>query len=171
MFGSAESGGARTLPVGGIALAWLAAIGIDFLAYGGVFSGFFAEGDPAVLTPDQLFQRIPAGYASFLVEILLLFWLMRRSSVTGPTSAARLGASLGLGFGAALVLGVWSFSPASLALLLSWWFVLVVQMSLEGWVLAAWLAGDRRKVQTMVALIVGGSVIAGVVIQNAGLGG
>lgn len=154
------------LPVGGIVLAWLAAIGIDFLAYGGVFAGLFADGDPTVLTSSQLFQRIPAGYASFLVEIVLLVWLMQRTSTTEPTGAVRLGGLVGLGFGAALVLGVWSFSPTSVALLVSWWLVLVMQMSFAGWVIATWSGGKRRIVRTVVALVIVGSVIAGVVIQN-----
>lgn len=171
MQGPKEAGDAQRLPVGGIVLAWLAAICVDFLAYGGLFAGLFVDGDPTILTLDQLFQRIPAGYASFLVEVLLLLWLMRRLSISGLATAARLGALAGLGFGAALVLGVWSFSPTSVALLLSWWLVLVVQMSIDGWVLAAWMAGDRRKVLTRVALIAVVSVTGGVVIQNVGFGG
>lgn len=171
MSGPDEAVDARSIPLGGIFLAWLAAIGIDFLAYGGAFAGLFADDDPTVLTQDQLFQRIPAGYVSFLVEVVLLVWLIRLASVNEPTAAARLGALTGLGFGAALVLGVWSFSPTAVALLLSWWLVLVVQMSVEGWVLATWLAGERRKARTVVALAVAGSVIGGVLIQNIGSGG
>ncbi len=153
--------------IGGVFLAWLAAIAIDFFAYGGVFAGFFVADDASVLSPQQLFVRIPAGYASFLIEVVALAWLLNRTGVSTSTQASRLGGAVGLAGGAALVLGVWSFSPISPGLLLSWWLVLVVQMSIEGWILATWRNGERRKVGRFVIVVVVSSVLGGVLIQNA----
>ncbi len=70
--------------VAAIALAWLVTIAIDFMVFGGLFAGVL-EGadDPAVLAPEELFARIPAGYASFLLEVVLLHWLVKASRRPG----------------------------------------------------------------------------------------
>lgn len=162
----ADSPNESPLTFGGIGWAWLATIAIDFFFYGGVFAGLFVEGKPSVLSPEQLFARIPAGYASFLIEVVALGWLLRRLSIDNAVASAKLGAFLGITFGAALALGVWSFSPVSEALLGSWWLVLLVQMSAAGWVLGTFSKGHRQRVRKWVASGTFLAVVATVALQN-----
>jgi len=46
-------------------VAWFAALGVDFLAHGGLLARLYAEPEPFLLPPRELFARIPLGYAAF----------------------------------------------------------------------------------------------------------
>ena len=159
-------GESTRIGAGAIGLAWVATIAIDFFAYGGVFASLFAQDDPTTLAPEELFARIPAGYASFLVEVLALVWLLRRLPITGPARAARSGASLGAVFGGTLALGVWSFAPVAPALLASWWLVLAVQLAAAGLVLGLYQVGRRSTARRLVLLGSVGLVVVTIVLQN-----
>lgn len=157
---------ARHVDPWAIGFAWQATIAIDFFAYGGVFASLFAEDDPTTLAPEELFARIPAGYTSFLIEVLVLNWLLGRLAIDRPSAAAQLGAGLGFAFGAALALGVWSFAPIGIALLASWWLVLTLQMTVAGLTLGLCRAGRRSTARRLVLLGFVLLVVATIVLQN-----
>lgn len=153
--------------VAAIALAWLVTIAIDFVIFGGVFAGVL-EGadDPAVLTPTQLFMRIPAGYASFLLEVVLLHWMLKGSRRPGITGGLVTGLVAGLLFATAVALGVWSFSTVPLTALGLWWLTLLLQFAGAGVVLGAANTRQWPRVRTWA---IGGAVAlvgAGLVLQN-----
>jgi hypothetical protein len=152
-----------------VAVAWLAMIAVDFVVFGGLFAGAL-EGadDPAVLTPEQLFTRIPAGYASFLLEVLLLWWLLRASPGAGVASGARTGAGAGLLFASAVVLGLWSFSTVPVLALTLWWATLLLQFLAAGAILAAAGTPHWRQVRTWALVGSAALFAAGIVLQNLG---
>ena len=64
-------------------LAWLAVIGFDLFLHAGILAGLYSEPSPFLLSPEDAFRLIPLGYVSFLVLIILLFWLMLKFSIIG----------------------------------------------------------------------------------------
>ncbi len=152
-----------------IALAWLVTIAVDFVIFGGLATGVLEGADhPAVLAPEQLFARIPAGYASFLLEVVLLRWLLTASRRPGIAGGLRTGTLAGLVLASAVVLGLWSFSTVPLVVLALWWSTLLLQFAAAGAVLGAadtplWSRARTWAIGAVVAL-----VAAGVVLQNLG---
>jgi len=153
--------------VASIALAWLVTIAIDFVIFGGVFAGVLEGADhPAVLAPEQLFARIPAGYASFLLEVVLLHWLLKASQRPGITSGLLTGTLAGLVFASAVALGLWSFSTVPVTVLALWWLTLLLQFTAAGAVLGAANTPLWSRVRTWAVGGVVALVAAGVVLQN-----
>jgi hypothetical protein len=150
-------------------LAWFTTIAVDFFFYGGVFAFLFERDDPYVLTPQQLFSRIPAGYASFAIEVLALSWLLSRSQTRHWSDGARVGAAAGAVVGGALLLGFWSVAATSGALLVSWWVVLTVQMAAAGAVLSAAVGVPRRRLAKWVVIVALLLVLATIILQNVGI--
>jgi hypothetical protein len=138
---------ARPTSPGAIALAWLLTIAVDFLVFAGLFAGLFDNPHPAVLSDRQLFERIPAGYASFLLEVGLLTWVFQLRRPATSADGAKLGAGVGALLAGAIATGVWSFSTVPVPVLAVWCGTLVVQLSSAGALLAAagtehWRRGD-----------------------------
>ncbi len=150
-------------------LAWFTTIAVDFFFYGGVFAFLFQRDDPYVLTPTQLFARIPAGYASFAIEVLVLGWLLSRLQTRDWRDGARVGAAAGAVVGGALLLGFWSVAATSGALLVSWWVVLTVQMAAAGAVLGAAVGVPLRRLARWVVVVALLLLVATVIMQNVGI--
>jgi ABC-type multidrug transport system permease subunit len=155
--------------VAAIALAWLVSIAIDFVIFGGVFAGVLEGADhPAVLAPEQLFVRIPAGYASFLLEVVFLRWLVQTSRRPGTTGGLVTGLLAGLVFATAVALGLWSFSTVPAIALALWWLTLLLQFTASGAVLGAADTPQWPRVRTRALWAVAALAVAGVVLQNLG---
>jgi hypothetical protein len=153
--------------VAAIAVAWLVTIAIDFVIFGGLFAGVLEDADdPAVLTPEQLFVRIPAGYASFLLEVVLLQWLLKASPRPGINGGLVTGLAAGLVFATAVALGVWSFSTVPVSALGLWWLTLLLQFAAAGAVLGAADTPQWPHVRTWAIWGAVALVVAGVVLQN-----
>jgi len=58
-----------------IFFSWLVFLGIDFLFHAGLFQSLWKEPLPAFLPEKELYNRIPFGYASFLLLTCLLGFL------------------------------------------------------------------------------------------------
>ncbi len=153
-----------------LVLAWFTTIAVDFFFYGGVFAFLFERDDPYLLTSDQLFARIPAGYASFAIEVVALGWLLSRLQTRNWRDGARIGAVGGAVVGGALLLGFWSVAATSGALLVSWWVVLTVQMASAGAVLGAGARVPLRRLAKWVLVAAVVLLVATVVVQNLGIG-
>ncbi len=98
-------------------LAWFTTIAVDFFFYGGVFAFLFERDDPYLLTSDQLFARIPAGYVSFAIEVVALSWLLSRLHTANWRDGARTGAVAGAVARRCTAAGFWSVAATSGALL------------------------------------------------------
>ena len=151
---------------GAIGVAWLFTIAVDFFVFGGLFRGLLESSDPAVLSEQQLFQRIPAGYVTFLVEVGLLAWIFRYRRPATTREGALLGAGLGTVLGATIFLGIWSFSTIRLAILAVWSGTLILQLTGAGAVLASF--GTDAWKSTRRGAFIGAAVliVTGIVLQN-----
>ncbi len=153
-----------------LTLAWFATVAVDFFFYGGVFTSMFQNDDPYLLTADQLFARIPAGYASFAIEVAALGWLLSRLQIHRWRAGAWVGATAGAVVGGALLVGLWSVVATSGALLVSWWLVLTLQMAAGGAVLGAVGTVPLRRVVRRVLLGAFVLIVGAVVLQNVLVG-
>jgi hypothetical protein len=164
--GTHTSGLTRRERTWAVVLAWFMTIAVDFLFYGGVFAFMFQRDDPYLLTTQQLFVRIPAGYASFAIEVLALGWLLSKLQTRYWRDGARVGAIAGATVGGALLLGFWSVAATSGALLISWWVVLTVQMATAGAVLGAAVRVPLRRLTRWISIAALVLLILTIILQN-----
>lgn len=150
-------------------LAWLTMLGVDLALHAGVLAPAYDWTSPFLLTPEQAFLRIPAGYLTFLILAVGLTWLLPRCGVRGGVEGARLGAAVGAVLWGALLLGMWSISTASPLLLGAWWLGQSVQLAAGGYMVGAALGGQtaRRLALWAVAALVTGLVVA-IALQSSG---
>ena len=167
--GTHTSGLTRRERTWAVVLAWFMTIAVDFFFYGGVFAFMFQRDDPYLLTTQQLFVRIPAGYVSFAIEVLALGWLLSKLQTRYWRDGARVGAIAGATVGGALLLGFWSVAATSGALLISWWVVLTVQMATAGAVLGAAVRVPLRRLTRWISIVALVLLILTIILQNVGI--
>lgn len=153
-----------------ILAAWVAALGIDLFLHACLFARLYLRPDPFLLEPMEAFRRIPAGYATFLIFTVALYWLCRRSNVSGALAGFRIGAAAGAVLWGAFLLGLWSFSTAPETLLLAWWIGQSVELAISGAVIGAAAAGaPAKRVWGAVALLVAVAIAVTIFAQSTGL--
>jgi hypothetical protein len=160
----------RRSPLSLTLIAWLATLGFDFFLHGGLLAGVYVRSDPFLLPPERAFALIPVGYLSFLLLTVLLVRLMDRLDLTGWRAGAVFGLELGgLAWGA-LVLGLYSISTASPALLLAWFVGQTVELGIAGAVVGSGRAGTAiRRLFWIVLAFVLVMVLITIVMQSTGL--
>ncbi len=148
-------------------LAWLSMIGFDFFLHAGLLTRLYTEPSPFLLPPERAFALIPIGYLSCLGLAVLLTWLMARLGLRGWRQGAFFGIQLGLLAWGSLVLGLFSISTASPALLLGWFLGQTVELGIAGVVLGHGVAERRLgRLFVMVLVFVIIAFVAGVIVQN-----
>ena len=151
-------------------LGWLAMISFDFLLHGGLLARLYLANDPFLLQPMEAFRLIPIGYLSFLMNAVILVWLMLRLDLSGALTGAMFGAKIGGLIWGAMTLALASITTARYALLMAWFIGQTIEMSLAGAVIGAAFAGRRlRSLTGMVLLLLLASIVITIVLQNAGL--
>jgi hypothetical protein len=158
----------RTGRVVGVGLlAFLAVIGFDLLLHGGLLSPLYKTETPFLLSPIEAFRRIPLGYASFAILVLLLEWLMIRFRIVGARAGLLFGLKLGGLVWSSLALGLLSISTARPTLLLGWAIGQAAELGVAGAVIGKGIqtGGIRRLVISVVVVFVA-CVVIGVVLQN-----
>ena len=113
-------------------VGWVATLGVDLFLNAGVFAEVFFESSPFLLSPEELFLRIPLGYLSFLLMTGLVVWLMSGLSITGWRAGARFGLFIGAVIHGASVLGIASVSTASVSFLAVWFIGQTLQTGVVG---------------------------------------
>jgi hypothetical protein len=152
-----------------IAAAWLLSLGFDFFLHGGLLAGLYTRESPFLLPPMQAFARIPAGYLTFLLLTVGLWWLLQRLDVSGWRDGARHGLSIGFFVWGTLALGLWSITTATVGLLVGWTLGQAVELGLAGMVLGAGRAGaSGRRIWSRVGLAVFLFLVATIVMQSVG---
>lgn len=125
-----------------VLLAWLVFVGIDFLFHGSILRSVWDDTIPAILEPLVLFQRIPIGYASFLVLVILVFYLLTQIHGRFPKPAS--GLVFGLIFGALFsinhFLALYSFVAIPAKSLIFFSLVYFVELSVVSWLIAVLIA-------------------------------
>jgi len=166
--GMTTRSGARA--VSAIAAAWVLSLGVDLLLHAGLLARLYVAPSPFLLQPDQAFRRIPLGYLAFLGLTIGLYWLLRRLTVRGAMAGLQLGAVAGSIVWGTFVVGLYSISTASPALLAGWWVGQTLELSLAGAVLGAAFAGrPMTRLWLIVSIVVAVCVIATVTLESLGL--
>lgn len=152
----------------GIAAYWSFLV-VDFLLHAVVLAPWWRSTGDYWLPPADLFRRIPFGYASFLIYVGALMWLLVRLHGRRPgiVPAARFGAIAGGIAGFSWGLATYSvFSMPASALLV--WSVSTILESVLAATAGAWVLAADRPGTRAGWVVVGGLllVVAGVVVQN-----
>lgn len=152
-----------------VLLSWLTMSACDLLQHAGLFAQLWIDSKDAFLPPEQLFQRLPLGYLSFLLSTILLTWVMLRIGVSGGWGGTVFGLKFGLLLSAANVLGMASGFPVTGPLLVAIFFGGIAQYAIVAAIAGSGLAGRHLGWLTAktIALVVV-LVIATVVLQQLG---
>jgi hypothetical protein len=156
-------------PVATALAAWVAMLGVDVLLHGGLLAPLYDWAGGFLLSPQEAFVRIPAGYLAFLVLAAVLVWLLPNLGIRNAAEGARI-ASLGGGaVWGALLLGMWSITAADPVLLMGWWVGQTVQLAIAGYLIGSRIAGTslRAVAWSAIGVLVVALVVA-VVLQSSG---
>lgn len=153
--------------VGATGLAWAIVIGVDFALHAGVLAWAWREPSPFLLPPEELFVRIPLGYAAYLAQAILVVWLTARLGPSTARAGAALGARLGLLVATFLALALASATTISLTMTCVWAVSTLAGFVAAGAVAAPALHAPRlRPLTWRVAATTLALVVFGVVAQN-----
>ncbi|OGD47011.1 hypothetical protein A3K69_01595 [Candidatus Bathyarchaeota archaeon RBG_16_57_9] len=156
-----------TKHVKSVFLAWIAVIAIDFLLNAGIFASVFVSVDDSfLLSPEQAFVRIPAGYASLLISTLVLTMLIHRGGEERPVDGLRTGLLFGAATSLGLVLALWSISTADSAFLAVWFIDFTLEMTAAGTIIVATRHRVSRRIASLVSVGAVLCFILGIVLQN-----
>ncbi len=153
-----------------IVLAWVAWLGLDFFLHAGALAWLWTASHPALLPPLDLALRIPLGYLSFLLMVILLAWLTLRLDARSPRRSAVLGLQVGALTSAAFMLGLASISTILPMLLILWALTQTIEMAVAGAVLGTALGAVRLR--WLVAGVVAFAIVCvaiAIALQNVGL--
>ena len=148
-------------------LAWAIVIGVDFALHAGVLAWAWRSPSPFLLPLEELFARIPLGYAAYLAQAVLVVWLTVHLGPSTARAGAALGARLGLLVALFLALALASATTISATMVLVWAVSTLAGFVAAGAVAAPALRAPRlrplawRVTGTTLAL-----VVFGVVAQN-----
>src|SRR3972149_5806003 len=87
-------------------LALVAMIGFDLFLHAGILSPLYSNADSFLLAPEEKFRRIPLGYLSFAILIVLILWMMYRLDTRGWQHGLFFGLVFGALVWGSLVLGL-----------------------------------------------------------------
>jgi hypothetical protein len=148
-------------------LVWVLWLGIDFFAYAGLFAGQFSTPTPFLLRSDELFARIPLGYAAFLIYVATTLWLIRALGIASPLRGAMVAGCFGAAITIAGNLGVLSVSTIGLSLALDWTLVQVVEFAVAGYA-SVWVDGEPSpwRAGRWVGGITIALIVMGIMVQN-----
>jgi hypothetical protein len=149
-----------------ILLSWLVAVAIDFLLNAGVFASFFSSVQSFLLPPMQAFLRIPGGYASIFLLVLILTWLIYRGREATPVEGMRLGFLYGAATSLSIVLGLWSITSAPIGFLAIWSVDQVLEMTAAGAIIASTRSHLSRRATYLVLMGSIACFVVGIVLQN-----
>jgi hypothetical protein len=147
-------------------------LAVDFLLHAVFLASWWRLTEAYWLPPEQLFQRIPFGYASFALYVAVLVWLLRRLHGIRPAlpTAALFGLRAGVISGLGWALANYSVFAMPPSALLVWTLSLALE-SVTAATVVAWVsAGSRPWRRT--SLVLGVAVlllVVGVVIQSVWL--
>ena len=152
-----------------VVLSWLLFIGVDFLFHASLLAPLWKEDLPALKSLEELSILIPAGYLSFLLLTILIYFVYVRIFSSKPRFKESLtfGIIFGLLFSLSNLLGLYSYITLPIKHLIVFnlvYFieVVVVVLSLH-YIL---FSEKRRKVVLFSLLYFFLLLILGIVVQN-----
>ncbi|MHA2134222.1 MAG: hypothetical protein ACXAEN_14425 [Candidatus Thorarchaeota archaeon] len=150
-----------------ILIAWVATIGFDFLWHGGLLAEIYTRPNPVLLNPEQAFARIPFGYGSLLLMVVLVYWLVSLAGVNDWQRGLRIGFMFGGIMGITSILGQYSILKLELELLILWGIGQVLEFGAMGAILGAGASiASLRSLTKRVAAFVVIAVLLTIVLQS-----
>lgn len=150
--------------------SWIFIIALDMLLNAGVFAKVWIEPSSFLLTPQQLFRRIPMGYIAFFLHACAWVWLSMRVGSRTWKQGCLFGLKIGVLLSTAATLGLRSGTTADWPILLAGYLVGNTVLT-TGACLMAGLSSEHSEKRALLcavlALVV--SFIVIVVLQNTGL--
>jgi tryptophan-rich sensory protein len=148
-------------------LAWLSMVGFDFFLHAGILSPLYSKESTFLLPPERAFALIPVGYLSFLGLATLLIWLAAKLDIRDWRKGAFFGVQLGFLAWGSLILGLYSITTASPALLWGWFLGQTVELGIAGIVAGYGLAERKmRRLFLIVFIFAIVTIVAGIIWQN-----
>jgi hypothetical protein len=148
-------------------LGWIAFLAIDFLVHGALLTRWYEQGSLSLLPLEEAFARIPLGYLSFFLLVVLIVWLCMRLELSGAREGLGFGLSLGSFLAASHGLALVSITTIDPVLLLWWSVSEAFEIGVVGCVVGRALGSER--LGRLGLLVVVGAVILLVVtvsVQN-----
>lgn len=128
--------GDRAFGLRSVVVAWLVAVGVDLLLNAGLFSPLFEQArEPALLSDEELFRRIPVAYLAILAGVAALAWVLDRLPRRGMAAGAVTGAAAGAVTAGLGVVSLWTAVDLTVAFVLAAIAVQVGQLTAAGAVL------------------------------------
>jgi hypothetical protein len=150
-------------------LSWLLFIGVDFLFHASLLESYWSAEIPALRSLEDLALLIPAGYLSFLLLTLLIFFVYVRLFTGKPKLMESLyfGIVFGFLFSLSNFLGLYSYISLPLDHLVVFNLVYFIEIIVVVLTLHHVLHSEKRKkVIGLVILAFFLLLILGVIIQN-----
>jgi hypothetical protein len=148
----------------------LTMMALDLLLNAGVFARLWLVPSPFLLSPQDLFRRLPLGYLAFFLQAVVYVWLTMLVGARSWRQGGLTGLKVGVVLNLACVLGLRSATTASWSLLIVAWLVGGTVLTTGACFMAGWASekGERRALVSALILLVG-AVIVVAVFQSIGL--
>lgn len=153
-----------------ILASWILMVALDLLLNAGIFAKLWLEPNSFLLSPQDLFRRLPLGYIAFLVQAAAYVWLAARIGVRNWKQGALFGLILGVVLNIASVLGLRSGTTASWTMLFAAWLIGGTVLTAGACFVAGFAAehGEKRALLGAFLFLIG-SVILIALLQSTGL--
>lgn len=133
---------------------------------GGLFASYFRSGDSFIVSQSEAFIRIPLGYTSLLLPILVLAYLIEKGSASTINGGVKMSLAYAFAITSSSVLGLWSIAVAPVSFLLIWFVDQIFELSIAGAVLSMGKVTPSKHIARYVAIWVVALLAGGVVLQN-----
>jgi hypothetical protein len=150
-----------------ILITWIATIGFDLIWHGGILADVYTRSNPALLDPEQAFNRIPYGYGSLLVQVVLIYWLFSLIKVNEWRKGIQMGFMFGGMMGIVSIMGQFSILTLELEILILWGVGQVIEFGTMGAVIGAGISdASLKKLAAKVAILVVIAFLFTIVLQS-----
>ena len=148
-------------------LAWLSMVGFDFFLHAGILAPLYSKESAFLLPPERAFALIPVGYLSFLGLATLLIWLAAKLDIRDWRKGAFFGVKLGFLVWGSLILGLYSITTASPAILWGWFLGQTVELGIAG-VVAGYGLAERKMGRLFLIVFIFAivAIVVGIIWQN-----
>jgi hypothetical protein len=155
--------------VGLIITSWMAILGFDFLLHAGLFASIYTRSNPALLNAEQAFYRIPIGYSSFFVVVIVIYWLLSRIGINEWKKGVLFGMKIGVLLAVASILGLYSILRVDLDMLIVWQLGYMIEFGIVGGIIGGARSGiSLKKLFLGVVTFVVFAVIFTIILQILG---
>ncbi|MFX0185443.1 MAG: hypothetical protein ACFE95_20360 [Candidatus Hodarchaeota archaeon] len=153
-----------------ILISWLTFLSLDLLFHAGILATLYVQPNPAILDPEQAFFRIPIGYLSFLLSVIVFYWLFSFTGVNEWKNGFIFGLKYSVLIAVASTLAQYSILKVNLVMLIGWGVAQIMEFSMIGGIIGAAHSGiSLKKICLGVVILVVITIIYVIILQNVGL--